>query len=156
VGSGIRALTFDPNLVPGGPLPIPEAGKINIYVPNGKIDAGEAGIVTTSKLTLVATAVLNAKNISGGAGSVGVPMSSDNSVSLGALGGNSNLTDSSRMAETATTNSLSRENAQNKMAQAADDFLSKYLDVRVINFDTDAPVDVKDDIDELTGKKKKK
>jgi filamentous hemagglutinin family protein len=156
VGSGIRAVTFDPNTAPGGPLPIPEAGNINIYVPNGKIDAGEAGIVTTNKLTLAATQVLNVKSISGGNGSSGFSAAGDSSVSLGALGGNSNLTDSSRMAETATTGSLSRENAQNKMAQAADDFLSKYLDVRVISFDTDAPADVKDSIDELTGKKKKK
>jgi hypothetical protein len=144
VGSGIRAVTFDPNTSPGGPLPIPEAGNINIYVPNGKIDAGEAGIITANKLTLAATQVLNVKNIVGGAGSVGVPLSSDSSVSLNALGGNSNLTDNSKMIESASAGGLSKTSAQTKLAQVTDDFLSKYLDVRVISFETDDNASEKD------------
>jgi hypothetical protein len=156
VGSGIRAVTFDPNTVPGGPLAIPEAGQINIYVPNGKIDAGEAGIVTTSKLTLAATEVLNVKNIIGGAGSVGVPVSTENSVSLGALAGNSNLTDSSKMIESATTGSLSKESAKQKLTQAADDFLSKFLDVKVLGFDLDTISSDAETKEELEKKKKKK
>jgi hypothetical protein len=156
VGSGIRAVTFDPNTTPGGPLPIPEAGGINIYVPNGKIDAGEAGIVTTSKLTLAATEVLNVKNIIGGAGSVGVPVASENSVSLGALAGNSNLTDSSKMVETASAGGLSKESAKQKLSQAADDFLSKFLDVKVLSFDMDTLSSDTDTNEELEKKKKKK
>jgi len=155
VGSGIRAVTFDPNTVPGGPLPIPEAGNINIYVPNGKIDAGEAGIVTTNKLTLAATEFVNVKNISGGAGSVGVPLSSDNSVSLGAMAGNSNLTDSSKMIETASTGGLSKDATKQKLTQAPDDFLSKYLDVKVIGFDADSAVSDNDSKEEQDKKRKK-
>jgi filamentous hemagglutinin family protein len=156
VGSGIRAVTFDPNTTAGGPLPIPEAGGINIYVPNGKIDAGEAGIVTTSKLTLAATEVLNVKNISGGSGSVGVPIANENSVSLGSLAGNSSMTDSSKMIETASTGGTSKESAKQKLTQAADDFLSKYLDVKVLGFDMETiPASDKDTKEELEKKKKK-
>lgn len=155
LGSGIRAVTFDPNTTTGGPLPIPEAGNINVYVPNGKIDAGEAGIVTANKLTLAATEVVNVKNIVGGAGSVGVPVSTDNSVSLGALGGNSSLTESSKMMETASTGGLSKESAQNKLAQA-EDFLSKYLDVRVTSFDTDESFSEQEKKEREEKKKEKK
>ena len=42
------------------------------------------------------------------------------------------------------------------MTQAVDDFMSKYLDVKVIGFDTDAPADDKDTNDEQGKKKKKK
>jgi hypothetical protein len=155
VGSGIRAVTFDPNTSPGGPIPIPEAGEINIFVPNGKVDAGEAGIVTTSKLTLAATEVLNVKNISGGSGSVGVPVSSENSVSLGSLAGTSTLADNSKMIETASTGGTSKDSAKQKLTQAADDFLAKFLDVKVIGFDADLPVSDMETKEELEKKRKK-
>jgi hypothetical protein len=154
VGSGLRALTYDPD-GSSGPLTTPEPGNIYGFAPNGIIDAGEAGIAG-GKVVLGATQVLNANNISFSAGSVGVPTSSGNSVSLGSLSGTSNVTDSSKMIETASSGGLSKESAQNRMSQAADDFLSKYLDVKVISFDAEMPLDDKDSNDEQDRKKKKK
>ncbi|MFA7061463.1 MAG: filamentous hemagglutinin family protein, partial [Pedobacter sp.] len=155
LGSGVRASTYDPD-GSGGPLQMPLPGDIYLFAPKGIIDAGEAGIAG-GKVTLGATQVLNTKNISFSAGSVGVPTSSDSSVSLGALGGNSNLADSSKMIETATSGGASKENAQRKMVQPMDDFLSKYLDVKVIGFDADTiPASDQDTKDEQERKKKKK
>jgi hypothetical protein len=134
----------------------PPPGDIYMFAPKGIIDAGEAGIAG-GKVTLGATQVLNTKNISFSAGSVGVPTSTDSSVSLGALGGNSNLADSSKMIEQATSGSSAKESAKQKAAQQVDDILSKYLDVKVIGFDTDTiPAGDKDTKEEHGGKKKKK
>ncbi|HBG04800.1 MAG: hypothetical protein A2075_11625 [Geobacteraceae bacterium GWC2_58_44] len=134
VGSGLRALTYDPD-GSSGPLQAPEPGDIHAYAPSGAIDAGEAGIAG-GKLILGATQVLNAKNISFSAGSVGVPTGSDNSISLGALGGNSSLADSGKMIEQSSSVGAAKErNAQ--QTAAVDDFLSKWLDLRIISFDDD-------------------
>ena len=86
VGSGIRAVTYDPNTVPGGPLPIPSPGNIYLFAPQGVIDAGEAGIAG-GKVVLGAIQVLNSQNISFSNGSVGVPSASEAGISLGALAG---------------------------------------------------------------------
>jgi hypothetical protein len=153
-GSGVRASTYDPD-GSTGPLQAPLPGDIYLFAPKGIIDAGEAGIAG-GKVTLGATQVLNAKNISFSGGSVGVPASSEGSVSLGALAGNSNMTDSSKMIETASSGGVSKDAAKQKMAQTVDDFLSKFLDVKVIGFDAEtAPAD-KESKDEQEKKKRKK
>jgi filamentous hemagglutinin family protein len=154
LGSGVRASTYDPD-GSTGPMQMPAPGDIYLFAPKGIIDAGEAGIAG-GKLTLGATQVLNAKNISFSAGSVGVPSGTDSSVSLGALGGNSNLADSSKMIETASSGGSSKDSAKQKLTQAADDFLSKFLDVKVLGFDMDTiPADDKDTPEDLKKKKKK-
>jgi filamentous hemagglutinin family protein len=156
VGSGVRASTYDPD-GSTGPMVAPDSGDLYLFAPRGVIDAGEAGIAG-GKVILGATQVLNAKNISFSAGSVGVPSGTDSSVSLGALGGNSNLADSSKMIETASSGGSSKDSAKQKLAQAADDFLSKFLDVKVLGFDMDtisSDADAKEK-EELEKKKKKK
>ena len=59
-GSGIRALTYDPD--GSGPLLPPNPGNIYLFAPQGVIDAGEAGIAG-GKVVLGATEVLNSQNI---------------------------------------------------------------------------------------------
>ncbi len=150
IGSGIRAVTFDPNATPAGDLPIPEPGDINLFAPEGAIDAGEAGIAG-GKITLGATAVLNVKNISASAGSVGVPSSSEGSVSLGALAGAGGLTDSSKMMEQSSAMGSAKDKSAVTQSNQVDEFMSKFLDVRVISFDTEESTSEKE-----KGKEKKK
>ena len=152
VGSGIRALTYDPNTTPGGGLETPDPGDVNVYTPQGTIDAGEAGIAG-GKVTLVAVEVLNAQNISFSAGSVGVPSASDAGVSLGALTGAGSVAETSKM----VANSSALGSARDKLAQqanAVDDFMSKWLDVKVIDFDKEEGDADKDKEDEEKEKKK--
>jgi hypothetical protein len=133
VGSGIRAVTYDPNLVPGGPIPIPPPGNIYIFAPQGVIDAGEAGIAGGTVI-LGATEVLNSQNISFSAGSVGVP-TPQSSVSLSSLAGAGSVADTGKMVAQASA----LGGAKDSLAQSnvVDQFLSKFLDVKVIDFDTD-------------------
>ena len=139
VGSGIRAVTYDPNTVPGGPLPIPDPGNINLFAPKGVIDAGEAGIAG-GKVILGATEVLNAKNISFSAGSVGVPASSDSNVSMGSLSGAGSVAENSKMIEQSSSIGATRDKS-NQQAEVVDDFMSKWLDLRIISFDGDDSAD---------------
>jgi hypothetical protein len=148
-GSGIRALTYDPDGT--GPLQAPNPGNIYLFAPQGVIDAGEAGIAG-GKLVLGATEVLNSQNIAFTAGSVGVPSASASSVSIGSLTGTSGLSDSTKMIEQAATSGAARD-ALKSSSQAVDEFMSKFLDVKVIDFDTDDDSGVKDKDKE---KKKKK
>jgi hypothetical protein len=153
VGSGVRGSTYDADGSTGR-MVAPAPGDIYLFAPTGVIDAGEAGIAG-GKVTLGATQVLNAKNISFSAGSVGVPTGTDSSVSLGSLAGNSSMTDSNKMIETASSGGGSKDNAKQKLSQAADDFLSKYLDVKVLGFDLDTIGSDKDTTEDLKKKKKK-
>jgi filamentous hemagglutinin family protein len=126
-GSGIRALTFDPDGV--GPLQAPEAGKVHIYTP-GTLDAGEAGI-QGGKLLIAASTVLNSQNITAGAGSVGVPTSNANTVSIGPMSGASDITSDKKMIETISGGGA--EAAKKSVLAQAEDFLMQYLDVKVID-----------------------
>ena len=137
VGSGVRGLTFDPNAVPGGPLPIPEPGDIYMFAPQGVIDAGEAGIAG-GKVILGATQVLNAQNISFSAGSVGVPSSSGSSLSLGALAGAGSVADSGKLIEQSSGLGGAKEKSA-LQAATVDDFMSQWLDLKIISFDDDTP-----------------
>ena len=132
VGSGLRTLTFSPD----GISAPPQTGDIYAFAPSGAIDAGEAGIAG-NRLVLGATKVLNAQNISFTAGSVGVPASSEASVNVAAFSGMSALPENSKLIE----QNSSLGSAQSKYSPTAgdmvDDFVTKFLDVKVINFDTD-------------------
>jgi filamentous hemagglutinin family protein len=152
VGSGVRASTYDPDGSTGRRV-APAPGDIYLFAPSGIIDAGEAGIAG-GKIFLITPVVLHGDNINSPQ-TTGLPPSADSSVSLGALGGNSNMTDSSKMIETATTGGTSKESAKQKLAQAADDFLSKYLDVKVVGFDAEPTSSDTDTKEELEKKKKK-
>jgi filamentous hemagglutinin family protein len=63
-GSGIGVLVTQPGVVPGD---------IDLFAPKGIIDAGEAGIRAAGNITVFASQVLNASNISVGGSSTGVP-----------------------------------------------------------------------------------
>ena len=152
LGSGVRASTYDPD-GSTGPRSAPEPGDIYLLAPQGIIDAGEAGIAG-GKVTLGATEIHNVNNISFGAGSVGVA-TGDSSISLGALAGNSSLTESSKMME--QVSSLGTEKEKNlKEKSAADDFFSKWLDLRILSFDSDAEADSEKDTKEEQDKGKRK
>jgi filamentous hemagglutinin len=130
VGSGIRTLTYSPNL---GETP-PESGDIYIFAPEGKIDAGEAGIAG-NKLVLGATQILNARFITSMVASVGVP-SSTTTISLGSLAGANSMAGASQMAAQTSALGGSKDKLV-KQTNVVDQFLSRLLDVKVINFDTD-------------------
>jgi len=125
VGSGIRALTTTD-------ADAPPAGDIYLFAPQGVIDAGEAGIAG-GKVVLGATEVLNARNISFSAGSVGVPASSDASVSLGALSGSSALTENNKMIEQTALGAS--KSLADSVADKVGQLMSGWLDVKVISFD---------------------
>ncbi|MEZ4601759.1 MAG: filamentous hemagglutinin family protein [Syntrophotaleaceae bacterium] len=128
VGSGIRALTYDPDGV-AGIKEKPDPGDIILVAPEGIIDAGEAGIAG-GRILLAATEVRNAQNISFSLGSVGVPTSSGTS-GLGALAGVSSLTEVSSLVEQAA--SFGPRDGLTP-AKVVDDFLGKWLDVEVTGF----------------------
>ncbi|RJR22826.1 MAG: filamentous hemagglutinin N-terminal domain-containing protein [Nitrospiraceae bacterium] len=129
LGSGIRAVTFDPD--GSGPLAMPEPGDIHLTAPSGVIDAGEAGI-TGGKIILAALEVKNSANISFSAGSVGVPQASTSGAALGGLtGGAGSVAQPGQMAGDATPGIAAERTAQ--AAQMIDDILMKWLDVKVID-----------------------
>jgi hypothetical protein len=141
VGSGIRAVTYDPD-GPAGPDREPPAGDIFAFAPQGIIDAGEAGIAG-GRVVIGATQVLNAGNISFSAGSVGVPSAAGAGVSLGSLAGTGGVTENSKMIEQASALGGARDKLA-KQSNVVDQFLSVFLDVKVIGFDADT-----DDQDEV-------
>jgi hypothetical protein len=63
-GSGIQALTATPGILPGD---------VDLFAPHGVVNANDAGIVA-GNLTIAATAVLGANNITVSGTSVGVPV----------------------------------------------------------------------------------
>jgi filamentous hemagglutinin len=132
-GSGIRALTYNPNTVPGGTLATPDFGDVHLFAPNGDIDAGEAGIAG-GKVVLGATQVLNAQNISFSAGSVGVPSGSEAGISLGSLSGAGSVAEAGKLAEQAALGGSANDMSR-KLAETMEKILSGWLDVKVIGFD---------------------
>ena len=112
VGSGLRTLAYDPDGT--GSYVTPEPGDMYVVAWDGVVDAGEAGI-EGGNLYLAATKVLNAQNISVGAGSVGMPAASGATASLGALTGDS------MSATESTTSDIAKSTAGagDKMADTA-------------------------------------
>ena len=126
-GSGIRALTFDPD--GNGPIAPPDAGDVHIYA-KGTLDAGEAGI-QGKNIYVTANAVLNSINFVFSGASVGVPSSSGDSVNIGAMSGTSDITSDKNMIET-IANSIAAADKKSTLAQS-DDFIMKYLDVKILD-----------------------
>lgn len=90
-GSGIRTASSTEGKLPGD---------VYLFAPKGIVDAGEAGI-GGNNVTISATAVLGANNISVGGVGTGVPQASSGSIAAG-LTGTSNMTASvSQAGETA-------------------------------------------------------
>jgi hypothetical protein len=89
-GSGIRtaAGTGDP-------------GSVFLFAPKGVVDAGEAGI-GGKNVTISATAVLGANNISVSGVSTGVPAQSSGSVAAGLTGASNMTSNVTQVSETAT------------------------------------------------------
>ncbi len=83
-----------------------EPGSVFLIAPGGAIDAGDAGIRATGDITLAATEVLNADNVSAGGTSTGVP--SAPTVAAPNIGGLSSAS-SSTGATTAAANSLANQ-----------------------------------------------
>jgi filamentous hemagglutinin len=131
VGSGIRALTFDPDGASGSAV-APPPGDIYLWARH-TVDAGEAGIAG-GRVKVIAPNVVNAANISASNGSVGVPSASDGSVSLGALSGAGTVAENSKMIDQGSALGSSQERLT-KQVSAVDDFLSKWLDLRIVSFD---------------------
>ena len=146
VGSGIRAVTYQPDVSPGN---------IYLFAPQGIIDAGEAGI-SGGKVILGATEVLNAQNIAFSVGSVGVPAANSSSFSVGSLSGSSGLADTSKMIEQTSGAGAARD-ALKSTTQVLDEFMSKFLDIKVISFDEDeGTTDMDNDKDKDKKKKDKR
>lgn len=131
VGSGIRAMTYDPD--GSGPLVEPEAGWLYVFAPGGIVDAGEAGMMGSGAY-IGATSVLNTANMSFAGPSVGVPAASQGT-SLGALTGSTNLGDK--------TSGLSEDAAglDKKMARGVNPIedVMKWVEVKVTGFDLNSP-----------------
>ncbi|NVN90572.1 MAG: filamentous hemagglutinin family protein [Desulfuromonadales bacterium] len=130
-GSGIRALTFDPD--GSGPLSPPEAGVVHIFTPK-TLDAGEAGI-QGGKLLIAASTVLNSQNITAGIGSVGVPSSSQNTVTIAPISGTSDITSDKKMIES-ISNSVAATEKKAALTES-EDYVMKYLDVKIIDLSND-------------------
>lgn len=138
LGSGVRAVTFDPDGVEG-PMVEPPAGDVYLFAPEGVIDAGEAGIAGTN-VFLGATQVLNVENISFTAGSVGVPTASDASTSIGALSGASTVTEGVKEVQQSASMASGR-NGGGMDQSATEGFMAKWLEVKVLSFDVEEPSD---------------
>jgi hypothetical protein len=130
VGSGIRAVTYDPY---GAIGVAPPEGDVYLFAIRGIIDAGEAGI-SGGKVILAATQVLNAGNISFTTGSIGVPSVSTATTGIGTLSGSG-----SAMAGSQLLSNASVIGAANSVSasQMIDDVMAKWLDVKVIDFIND-------------------
>jgi filamentous hemagglutinin len=135
VGSGMRALTFDPDGA-SGPREAPKQGDGYIFSPEGVIDAGEAGIAAGTLTLGGGRGVVNAGEIVSGAGSIGVPVTSEATVILGSLNGSGSVNENSKMIDQSSTMGGVKERAAQKVS-TVDDFMSKWLDLRIISFDGD-------------------
>jgi filamentous hemagglutinin family protein len=132
VGSGIRALTYDPDGF-AGPVQEPNAGDI---FPHAKvIDAGEAGMKGRN-IFLQAQHVLNVSNISSIGSIVGMPKASGGA-SIGTLSGFGSATQGSQLTSDASGIGAARAQA----SQIIDDIMTKWLDVKVLDFVTDENAD---------------
>lgn len=138
VGSGIRTLTY----ATGFDETPPPAGDVYLFAPSGAIDAGEAGILG-NKVVLGATQIINAANISFAVSSVGIP-SAESGVSLGVLSGAGALAENSKLIEQTAFLGATSGRSSNAPAAIGENFVTRWLDVKVIGFevpDEEAPAD---------------
>lgn len=134
-GSGIRALTYDPDGVEG-PLRKAALGDVYLFAPAGIIDAGEAGIVGNS-VYLGARTVLNVQNISFSQGAVGVPMGAESSVNLGAITGAGAVGAGNQMADSAAALAAVNKELGDSADKMGETFLPTWLRVEFMGFDVD-------------------
>lgn len=126
VGSGIRTLSYTPGT---------QQGDVNLSATKGSIDAGEAGIA--GGIVVVDTPnLVNAGNIAASVGSVVGAPAADSGVSIGALAGAGGLADSGKMIEQANTLGAGKDKTAASGNQSVEDFVAKWLDVKVISFDS--------------------
>ncbi len=118
VGSGIRVLLGNPNVVPGS---------VDLFAPKGTINAGDAGIGAAGNIFLGALQVIGANNINFGGTSAGVPTTAVAPVSVGGMG---NVQDANQAANQATQG-LSNASALAKLADLAN-FKPTFISVDVI------------------------
>lgn len=153
VGSGVRAMTFDPDGLEG-PEVQPEPGDIYLFAPTGEIDAGEAGIAGKN-IILAATQVINVQNIEVGGASVGVPDASASAGSLGALAGAGTVTETSKIAEEQAGLGGAKERFSKYVADLADTLVPKWLAVEVIGFGEETEVPATKESLEDSGRQEK-
>ena len=84
------------------------AANVDLIAPSGTIDAGDAGIRSTGKLSVAATQILNASNIQASGGSTGTPTVSVSAPNLGSLAAGN-----TQAATTSASNEATRQSAQN-------------------------------------------
>jgi hypothetical protein len=150
VGSGIRALTFDPDGLEG-PRQEPYPGDIYLFAPEGEIDASEAGIAGKN-IILAATQVVNAQNIEVGGTSVGVPETSASAGSLGALAGSGAVSETSNVADAQTGLSGAKDRFDKYVSDLTENLVPKWLAVEVVGFGG-SKKDSEKSIDDSEGKK---
>ncbi|MCK9294365.1 MAG: filamentous hemagglutinin family protein [Desulfobulbaceae bacterium] len=129
-GSGIRAITYDPD-GPNGPRQTPEAGDIYLFA-KGTIDAGEAGI-NGGNIYLVAAKVVNAQNISFSQSGVGVPVQRGSGVNIGALSGAGAIMTATMASPSAAGIGETQKNALQETSDLSETLVPKVLKVEVID-----------------------
>jgi filamentous hemagglutinin len=113
VGSGIRVLLGNRNVVPGS---------VDLFAPTGVINAGDAGIGSAGNIYLGAQQVIGANNINFGGTGAGVPVAT---VAPVTVNGVNNMQDASKAAEQATQ-------SMGTLNQDLDSFRPTFLSVEVI------------------------
>ena len=126
-GSGIRAVSFDPD--GSGPIQAPQPGNVYVYAFRGVIDAGEAGIAGNN-VSIGAEQVLNTQNISATGAVVGVPATAA-TTTIGSLSGTNSVTQSNQALSDAVG---ALGGTKSQADQMVDDAMMKWLDVKVIDF----------------------
>ena len=125
VGSGIRVLLANKNVVPGS---------VDLYAPTGAINAGDAGIGAAGNIFLGAQQVIGANNINFGGTGAGVPVTAVAPVSVSGMG---NVQDASKAADQATQ-SLNNSNELSKLQEALANFKPTFISVDVIGLGDEA------------------
>ena len=119
VGSGIRVLLANKDVVPGS---------VDLFAPSGVINAGDAGIGAAGNIFLGALQVIGANNINFGGTGAGVPVTTVAPVSVSGMG---NMQDAGKAADQATQ-SLSNANDLAKLQDALANFKPTFISVDVI------------------------
>ena len=105
-----------------------EPGAVFLIAPSGTIDAGDAGIRATGDITLAATDVLNADNVSAGGTSTGVP--SAPTVAAPNIGGLSSASSSTA----ATSNAATQMADQARPTPTPEDETPSVIEVEVLGY----------------------
>ena len=145
VGSGYRAMTFDPD-GEEGPKTAPPIGDIYLFAPEGAIDAGEAGI-SGNNIFLAAREVLNVQNIEIAGTSVGVPDTAPATAGIGALSGAGGVSETAKMAEDSVLGASDQERFSKMVDDLAESLVPKWLAVEVIGFIDDDDEDEDNEAD---------